>query len=169
MSEKFCESKNHSQPLACAFEEIAKSISNQSWEISVVNFGADVAIVDSLTPKNSHDTNLAFKVTKVKKIIGNEEILKLNKSAITIFDSVKTLGKYNNKVEFSNEGPKEFQFFVHIPKATIKEISAAINEININKLPDIKHGISNGNRKLSIFHCRRKKIHQNLHFRMVHG
>jgi hypothetical protein len=59
--------------LACAFEEIVKSVSNQSWEIPIMNFGADVAIVDSLIPKNYHDTNLAFKVTKVKKIKGDEE------------------------------------------------------------------------------------------------
>jgi hypothetical protein len=143
LNQKFCESKNHSRSLACAFKDIAKSISNQSWEISVVNFGADVAIVDSLIPKSSHDTNLAFKVTKVKKIIGNEEILKLNSSEITIFDSVKTLSKYNNKVEFTNAGPKEFQFFVHIPKATIHEISAVLNEIHINKKPVILIGIFN--------------------------
>jgi hypothetical protein len=133
LNQKFCEAKNCSGALACAFKDIAKLITNQSWETSVVNFGDDVAIVDSLIPKNNHDTNLAFKVAKTKKMKGDEEILSLNKSAITIFDSVKTLGKYNKKVEFTNEGPKEFQFFVHIPKATITEITAAINEIHIYK------------------------------------
>jgi hypothetical protein len=135
----FCESKNCSRSLACAFEEIAKSISNQSWEIPIVNFGADVAFVDSLIPKNFHDANLTFKVTNVKKISRKEKALKLNKSAVTIFDSVKTLGKYNKNVEFTNTGPKEFQFFVHVPKTTIKEIAASIAELFIY---DIRLGLS---------------------------
>jgi hypothetical protein len=148
----FCESRNCTRHLADAFKDIAKSIPNQGWEISVVNFGADVAIIDSLIPKNSHDTNLALKVTKVKKILGNEEILKLDKSAITIFDSVKTLSKYNNKVEFTNEGPKEFQFFVHIPKATITEITAAINEIHIYKKVNIQNGVDSIKDRTEIIH-----------------
>jgi hypothetical protein len=118
--------------LACAFEELVKSIYGHEREIPVVNFGADVDIFDSLLPKNFTDTNLTFEVTKLKKIKGNEIILQLNKSAITIFDSIKTLSKYNKKVKFIiEEGPKEFQFYVYIPKAKINEIAASIDELHI--------------------------------------
>jgi hypothetical protein len=127
----FCESKNCSQLLTCSFGDITKSISEHERQIQIINFVADVGIIDSLIPKNILNTNLTVEVTNVKKISENkDEIFMLNKSAITVFESVKTLSKYNRKVEFTNDGPKEFQFFVHIPKATINEIAASIGEVH---------------------------------------
>jgi hypothetical protein len=131
---KFCESKNFSRSLTCPFEDIAKSISEHEREIQVVNFGANVDVVDSLIPKNFHSmvTNLTVKVTNKEKINKTrEEVFMVNQSAILIFDSVQAISKYNKKIEFTNEGPKEFQFFVHIPKTTIKEIAASIGEVHV--------------------------------------
>jgi hypothetical protein len=85
-------------------------------------------------------------VTNGNKIKTNQEVILINKSAITIFDSIKTIS------EFTNHGPKSFQFFVHIPKATMKEITASINEIHSFKKVSGKDGIYNINDRGEIIH-----------------
>jgi hypothetical protein len=107
--------------LACAFDEIINSIAERRREISIVNFGNDSKIVNSIVPKES---NLTFKVLnrKAKKM----EINYMNDSGILIFDSVQNLKDFNELVLFTNRGPQAYEFFIYCQNAKFKDIESLV-------------------------------------------
>jgi hypothetical protein len=80
---------------------------------------------------------------------------------ITIHKSLKTLSTHNNKVTFCNEGPKSFQFIVHIPKVTIQEIDASIGEIHMYKKPTINNFVYNVKDRTEIIHSQYFLVEEN--------
>jgi hypothetical protein len=127
------ENEKSSSIMNCAFKNITKSIVNKQREISIVNFGSDMEIINSIVQK---DSNLSYKIKNMKKVVGNERH-ETNESAIMLFDNLKSLSEFNRKSKFINKGPKSFQFIIHIPGATINEISASISELKLTNFKRI--------------------------------
>jgi hypothetical protein len=122
------EKENCTSIINCAFKNITKTIADKQREISIVNFGSDMKIINSIVQK---DLNLSYKIKDMKKLVGNGRH-EINESAIMVFDNLKSLSEFNFKAKFINAGPKSFQFFVYVPGTTIKEISAISTERKIN-------------------------------------
>jgi hypothetical protein len=122
------ENEKCSSIINCAFKNLTKSIANKQREISIVNFGSDKKIINSIVQK---DSNLSYKIKDMEQVVGTKRH-EINESAIVLFDNIKDLSEFNIKAKFTNRGPKSFQFFIFIPDTTINEISSSITETKIN-------------------------------------
>jgi hypothetical protein len=118
------ETENCSSIINCAFKNITKSIAEKQREISIVNFGGDVDIIDRIVQK---DSRLKYKIKNIKLKDKNNHYT-TNESLILLFDNLKSLERFNLKTKTTNLGPKSYQFFVYVPGFTIVEIKASISE-----------------------------------------
>jgi hypothetical protein len=120
-------------PLANAFVDIKKNLEEKNRQISIQNFGDNRKILESVLAGKSENSQLTFRHQKLKK---NQKNYKIDESGILIFDNLTSLSEFNFKTFFTNEGPKEWQFFVYIDKAKASGIKSAISETKFFKSVD---------------------------------
>jgi hypothetical protein len=125
--EVFSVPKNIS-PLASAFVDIKKSLEKKNRQIFIKNFGENRKVLESVLAASLENSQLSFRYEKLKK---NQTNYKIDESGILIFDNLRSLSEFNYKTNFTNEGPKEWQFFVYIDKAKASEIKSAISETKV--------------------------------------
>jgi hypothetical protein len=128
-------------PLACAFVDIKKSLEEKNRQISIQNFGENRNILESVL---AGDSQLIIRHQKLEKFRSIKKRPKnqaknqrkryqIVESGILLFENLTSLGEFNYNTNFTNEGPKEWQFFVHIDKAKASGIKAAIRETKVFK------------------------------------
>jgi hypothetical protein len=142
--EAFGDCKNIS-PLACVFVDIKKSLKEKNWQISIQNFVENRKILESVLAGKSENSQMTFNYKKLdkfpsikqngfqKRIKSQKKSYEIDESGILIFDNLTSLSEFNYKTNFTNEGPKEWQFFVYIDKVKASEIKSAISETKVFK------------------------------------
>jgi hypothetical protein len=120
-------------PLASAFTDIKKSLEVNNRQISIQNFGDNRKVLKHVLTGASENSQLSFRHQKLKK---NQTDYEIDESGIFIFDNLTSLSEFNYKTNFTNEGPKDWQFFVYIDKAKASGIKAAISETKVFQKKD---------------------------------
>lgn len=113
--------------LPSAFKGIHKTLLQDNQEITIVNYGCDAKVFDSIFS--------GYKKDKPRKIsnFNEKSRLQISESAIMTFDSVNSLKSFNAKVQLKNDFSKKFKFFVYCQNATVDEI-ASLRPSNTNIL-----------------------------------
>jgi hypothetical protein len=119
-------------PLACAFVGIKKSFEDKNQKIMIQNFGKNREIIDNVLEKTNDDYQPAYRFETIHK----NQWYKINENGILIFDSLRSLSGFNRKTFVPNNGPKEWQFFVYVDKATVNEVQSVVTEKNFFKALD---------------------------------
>jgi uncharacterized protein YfcZ (UPF0381/DUF406 family) len=131
--DEVCGTDKNVSPLASAFVDIKKSLEEKNRQVSIQNFGDNRKVLESVLAEKSENSQLTIRHQKLKK---NQTNYKIDDSGILIFDNLTSLSEFNYKTFFTNEGPKEWQFFVYIDKAKASEIKSAISETKVFKHAD---------------------------------
>lgn len=115
--------------LSSAFKNISSALFGTHKGISVINFAQDFRIVDALIATNFESEVLP------SKIIGYKSDVKLNESAILIFDSTNSLIDFNKNVKLTNKFPNPFVFLIFCIDSTFEDLSS-LSEVDAVKRRD---------------------------------
>jgi hypothetical protein len=108
------------------------SFEEKNQQIVIQNFGENRKIVDQVLEKTSNGYQAAYRYQTIHK----HQSYKIDENGILIFNSLRSLGEFNRKTFFPNNGPKEWQFFVFIDKVTANEVQSIVAEKNFFKPPN---------------------------------
>jgi hypothetical protein len=127
--------------MSIAFDDIIKVFEKQYQNLTIMNFAEkENGLFDKLLLKNLKDKKLKYYMKSdyknyttlyvTRKHISGEIKYGVNESAILLFDSVKALNDFNDKVLLTNFSPKSIKLFVYCHKATVDELKT-VADLNI--------------------------------------
>lgn len=92
---------------------------SEQTDFLIINFGNNSDLLNGFASNALEERNWPTKLSSVE----NSDDFQLEESALLIFDTFKSLQKFNNEVTLTNKFPKKLSFFV-ICQATEDEISS---------------------------------------------
>lgn len=129
-----CENPSY---LTCALNDIVKTFTNISGEVTIANYGSEIDVVESLVI-NLKEESVPFRIRNYD-MIDDQNMFKVDESSIMTFDSVKKLNIFNNKVNLTNIHASPFKFYVVCENATFDDISL-LKENDIQQRSERKGG-----------------------------
>lgn len=121
----FLSIKSNSLPFALI--NVTQAFQDLNGVVNIINFESNYKLVDKFFEQNLKSQIVPYKVQNFGESF-DLGLVNLSTSAILIFESIKSLEDFNDKVELSNVFPTSFSFFVYCHQAGYKDIESLNRE-----------------------------------------